>query len=307
MKIQQLAKIELAAGAMVFSILACRFFSPPGTSTPQTIVPVHDLRFTDVKTGERFSTLDGCIQNMAGPSWRTTSYRLLGNFYQSDWCKGAGARDDCQIASGTIDQRDQHDLSLYTLFYSQDYPQVFGLGLQALWVPKATGWGASFYFAEQGQSIVGEGWSATFSEYNSPSGPADSRVDLGWKIGYTIHGPHETTFEQASDLPLREDLAAYLASPENLRDLGLKQIQALATQVDEAIRSHQVQACDQGPYQGNGIPPACTLRPMTAAEEATERDKARAYFESEENSLREHYQEIYNAWMTAFPLNQCWP
>jgi hypothetical protein len=307
MKIRTGYRLALMGGIILVSLMACRFFSPPVTTTPQVAIPVENLRFMEAKIGERFRMLDGCIMKIAGTSWRTTSYQLLGNFYQSDWCTGAGARNDCQIAGATIDQRDQHDISLYTLFYLQDYPQVFGLGLQALWVPKSTGWGASFYFAEQGQGIVGEGWGVTFSNYNTPSGPTDSAVSLGWKYSYTIYGPHETTFEQAADLSLREDLASYLASPASMRDLGVKQIQTLASKVDEAIRSHQVQTCDQGPYQGQGIPPACTLQPMTAGEEGTERDKARVYFSNEENDLREHYLEMYAAWMAAFPLDQCWP
>ncbi len=292
---------------MIGFLLACRFFSTPVTSTPQSVIGVDKLLFADADTGDRFRALDGCIKKLVDDTWKTTSYQLVGNFYMSDWCNGAGSPTDCQIAYSTIDNRDQHIISLDTLFYSQDYPQVFGLGMQAMWVPKTTGWGASFYFAEKGKTIVGEGWGVNFRQYLTPGGPVDATVDIGWKYQYTIHGPNETSFEQSSDLPLREDLARYLSSAETMRDLALEQIQALAVKVEGEISGHRVKACDLGPYLGKGIPPACTLRPMTASEEATELGKARATFTHEEQLLHEQYQEMYAVWMTAFPLDQCWP
>ena len=184
---------------------------------------------------------------------------------------------------------------------------MFGLGLQALWVPKSTGWGANFAFAEKGEGVVGEGWSVIFSQYLSSSQPADATVELDSRYGYTIEGPNRTTIELPNDLGLRESLAQYVDGPEAMRDLGLKNLQALGAEVESQLRDHKVQGCDLGPYQGNGIPPVCHPRPLTQAEIATEVDKAQKYFAQEEALLTEHYQEMYAAWMQAFPLNQCWP
>lgn len=291
----------------IASLIACRFFQQPVTATPQQPVNVNQLKFTDADTDRRFKALDACIRQMAGPAWKGGQYDLIGNFYQADWCTGKGASADCQITQGTIDQRDQHNIELYSLFYAQDYPQVFGLGLQARQVPASTGWGANFYFSEKGGGIVGEGWGVTFRQYLTSSQPADALVDIGSTYEYIIYGPNQVNFTQLSDLPLREDLARYLAGPTQMRDLALAKLEALSQKVNEALRNHQVQACDQGPYQGNGIPPACSLRPMTAIEEATELQKAAAWFEQREQLLRVNYAEMYSAWMQAFPLNQCWP
>ena len=304
-------KIMLFCSLMLLSVLACNstIFIPASAPGPtlQPIASVDELQFKDFETGRRFRRLDRCIKNLVDDSWRTTSYQLAGNFYTSKWCRGAGARSDCQITDSTIDNRDQRVIRLNTLFYNQSYPEVFGLGFQSLWVPKSTGWGVSYYFAENGAGVVGDGWGVTFREYMTPTGQPEANVDLGWDYSYTIFGPNRTTFEYPSDLPLREDLALYLSAPDAMRDRGLVQIQALAQKVITAIDTHQVNTCDLGPYLGNGIPPACTPRPLTASEEAGELSKANAYFAEQEQLLHDHYQEMYEAWMAAFPFDQCWP
>lgn len=303
-------KIGLACSLMLLSMLACdsNLFVPPAPSpTPQPVVSVDELRFKDSETGRRFRALDRCIKDVADDSWQTTYYQLVGNFYRSHWCRGAGARYDCQIAYSTLDNRDQHVIELSTLFYIQTYPEVFGLVFQSLWVPKSTGWGVSYYFAESGDRVVGEGWGVTFNKYVTPTGPPEATVNLGWNYSYTILGPNRTIFEYPSDLPLRDDLALYLSSPEAMRDRGLIQSQALAQKVSTAIHAHEVNTCDLGPYLGNGIPPACTPRLLTPSEEAAELARAEAYFAVQEQLLRDYYQEMYAAWMRAFPLDSCWP
>lgn len=296
---------------MLFGISACQPILPlPGstsTTTPLPVVSVDKLQFKDSETGQQFRSLDRCIRNIVDNSWKTTSYQLGGNFYKSSWCSGSGVRSDCQVGESNIDDRDQHVLELNTLFYDQNYPQVFGLGLRAIWVPKSTGWGASYFFAEEGAGVVGDGWQVTFRQYTTASGPSAASVDLGWNYSYTIEGPNQTPFEYPSILPLREDLAIYLSSPEGMRDRGLAQIMALAEKVNTALNTHQVNTCDLGPYLGGGIPPACSLRPLTQSEEAAALEQADTYFSTQEQLLRDHYQEMYAAWMMAFPFDQCWP
>ncbi len=294
-------------GLVLLNALACRPLSPAQPTPTSTAVPVVSLdalQFSDALTGERFGALDACIANLVDESWQRRPYELIGNFYEAAWCRGNGARSDCQITSGSRDDRDQHTIHLYTLFYPQSYPQVFGLGLNALWVPATPGWGAQFYFSEGGQSTVGEGFGLTFLLYSQPSGPPQTMVTLGDTYQYKVQ---ETMVNHATGLPLREHLALYLASPEALRENGLAQFQAIAVQVEQTITLHQAQACEYGEPPGGGIPPPCTLRPLTAAEEADELAKAQAHFAGQQHLLDEQYQVMYQALMTAFPLDQCWP
>lgn len=297
----------LCVAGLLLATVACS--SLLGTSvsspTPLPVVSLDELRFDDPETGRRFRALDACIREITADGWRTTGHRLIGNFYSSRWCRGDGARDDCQITSATQYNRDQHVIELETFFYPTSYPQVFGLKLSALWVPEQDGWGAHFHFSEGGQDFYGEGVGIGFSHYETGSREPAASVSVIGPLAYTL-------FETGVALPpeglsTREELAPYLVSPEALRDEGLAQIRALATRVDEALRTHQVTACDRGPYQGKGIEPPCTPRPLTPEEEAVELARVAAYFDEQQRLLHENYREMYAALMQAFPLDRCWP
>jgi hypothetical protein len=296
----------LFAALLLMLQLACKITSEAASSTPQIPVTVDELRFSNVETGHRFHLLDDFIGRTAA-QWKTTGYQLIGNYYESRWCNGVGSRSDCQITDANIDNRDQHVITLNTFFYPQNYPEVFGLGLQALSTPQKSGWGTNFYYAEDGKTIVGEGWGVTFRQYLSENGPVDQVVDIGWTYTYTIKGPHETVFEPKADLPLRQDLEEYIKGPEEMRQQALQQLHALAAKVDEALKAHQVQGCDLGPYLGKGIPPTCTLRPLTSEEETQEIDRAVEYFSTQELLIGDDFQQMYTAWMETFPLDQYWP
>lgn len=296
----------LVSSLVLLSMLACRFFSllePTPTLTPTPVPGVNELRFTDAETGKRFRSLNGYIKGFVDETWRTTLYHMTGNFYESRWCRGAGVAPDCGSTYSTTDNRDQHVIDLYTLFYN-DFPEVTGLGFSASLTPTETGWGASFSFSEGGTTTVGEGWGVTFSEYTAPTGSPAAIVTLGGNYSYKIN---DTYIDYSPGQPSREDLALYMAGPEAMRDRGLAQIQALAEKVAVEINAHQVPTCDPQPYQGNGIPPACFTRAMTPAEEAAELTEADVFFLDQEQLLRDNYQEMYTAWMTAFPLDQFWP
>lgn len=295
-------------GLVLLSVSACTALpsaitiSP--TSTPLPVISIDKLRFKDAETGRRFNALNACITTIIDPTWRSISSQLIGNSYETRWCRGAGADQECDTSGSSADARDQHAISLGTLFYPQSYPEVFGLEVRALQVPQSTGWGASFYFTENGQTIIGDGWQVTFSQYGASTGQPAATLYLGDGYSYKID---ETSIDLASELSLRDDLSKYLTGPEPMRDRGLARIGALTAKVNAQLDGHLIITCDRGPYQGNGIPPACTPRPLNPLEEQAERAKADAYFSTQEQLLRDHYQEMYAAWMQSFPLDKCWP
>lgn len=297
---------------LVLCALACHsnriILKAPSTPTPLPIISLNELQFTDPETGQRFLMLNHCIQEIVDDTWRQIPYYTGGNFYKSGWCRGSGSGDDCQIAAANVDNRDQQIFRLYTLFYPQRYPEVFGLGFQFLWVPKSTGWGVNFSFNDKGEGVVGSSWSAIIKQYMSPTGSPEATVYLGSSYVYKIYSYEtDTHFRQYSDLPLREDLAIYLSGSEAMRDRVMVQNQALAQKVISAINAHEINTCDWGPYQGKGIPPECTPRPLTPDEEREELAKAEAYFAEQEQLLINYYQEIYETWMMIFPFEECWP
>jgi len=279
-------------------------FSPTMAPTNLPVVSPEKLNFQDPETGQHFVSLNQCINTIIDANWTAIPYQLYGNFYRSNWCHGTGATSDCRIASSTVDNRDLHVLSLYTLIYPQEYSAAFGLGLDALWVPAETGWGAHFSFSENGGGIVGDHWGVRFDKYTPLPDQIESTAVLWSQDQYQIQ---ETLVAYSFDLPLRDDLALYLKSAEAMRNRRLEQIQALAQKVKTTIETHQASICDKGPYLNNGIPPVCTPRSLTPKEETEELLKAEKFFSDEEQILDENYQELYIAWMKAFPMDQCWP
>jgi hypothetical protein len=296
----------LAWGLALLVSQACRACGispfPVETPTPQPTISLDELLFSDPETGARFRSLEGCIQAYIDDSWRPQVYHLSANYYELQWCRGAGTQPECRNIDPSKNFRDQHSIELFTKFY--DLPEVTGLGVRALWAPEATGWKASFAFFEGSDREGGDGWGLTFSQYETATGWPDASLKLGDEYSYKVI---ETVIRYAPGIPIREDLAHFLAGPESMRDHAQAGIRALAQAVREGISAGQVLGCDWTPYEGRGIPPSCTPRPMTPAEQAGELAMAEAYFADQEGLLRDHYQEMYAAWMKAFPFDSCWP
>jgi hypothetical protein len=291
----------LLAGSMVAGCTAS--LGPATTPTSAQAYQLAELRFDSPATQQTFIALDRCAREIAqAGGWCHLSYQQIGNFLEARWCGGAGARDDCQIAAGTADQRDQRVVSLSTLFYPNELPKVFGMSFSARMVPPRAGWGAQCWYSEGGRSVLGEGFDLQFAFYEStPIAPAQS-LNLNAAPQYKVA---ETTVALPRPASLRAEFGRYLASAESMRDRGLEQLAALAEQVERTITAHAAQICEYGPSQGS-LPPECTLRPLTPAEERAALDEAQAVFAAREQLLRERYKEMYAALLEAFPLDRCW-
>jgi len=288
---------------LLLFLLACQTFSP--ISTPLTPIALSDITFEDTFIQERMVALDHCITEIASDSdWRYVPYTSGGAFITARWCQGTGASSDCQITSANQDQRDQHDFELYTLHFGDDPTHAFGLGLSALWVPSDTGWGVVFSFSEGGRTIVGEGFTLSFSEYDNTQEEPVNRLIFGMDNAYKVG---ETTLTYPAQHPLRDELALYLASPDSLLAQGQTVLNGLAETVETALNAHTTTTCNYGPYEGNGIPPACNPRPLTTEEEQTAQKEAEQYFANQEKVLAENYGEMYDTLQTAFPFEACWP
>ena len=288
------------------AIVGCekRPLSLAPTPTDFPSINVDKLNFQDFETKQHFDSLNQCVNDIIDTSWTTIPYQLNGNSYRSTWCHGSGVSSDCQTARSTEENRDLHILTLSTLTYPQDPSAVFGLGIGALWAPAEPGWGAHFYFRENGDAArISDDWSLIFYKYTAST--IESTAVFSFYDQYQIQ---ETHVGYSFGLPVRADLAHYLKSAEAMRTRRLEQIQGLAQIVKTTIETHQATICgDLGPYLDNGIPPACIQRSLTPKEETDELAKAENYFSDQKEILNENYQDLYAAWMKAFPMDQCWP
>jgi hypothetical protein len=299
-------RITLAVAALLLTCLCCdvnALLPTDPTATPLPLPKPTELEFTDPETGERFLALAHCIPEWVdGDEWVYLPYETIGNFYRARWCRGLDER--CILASGNADVRGQQIVELDTHFYPNAFPETFGLGLRARYVPEDQGWGASFWFSEESTGIVGEGWSVGFPYYSSSSGSPDFSLRDGHTFAYEVF---ETRVWWTSDLSPREDLALSLASAEALRDRALLKLGALEERVRALIESHGATTCDYGEPDRSNLPPICTPRPLSPEEEAAALAEAEVYFEEQRALWNEHYEEVYAVWFRTFPFDTCWP
>lgn len=249
-------------------------------------------------TGPLLHALDGAIRAMPGGAWKHHDYRRGGNFFEAKWCRGTGAREDCQIAGSTEHDRDQHAVALYALHYDRDWPRVFGLGFTALRTPAGPGVGTSVWLSLEGQRIVGEGAGVQFSRYGDAKEPTFT-FSLGTGQTWEIE---ESRVQPPSFGAPRALLARLLASPEALMSEGKAQLDAREASVLAALDAGGVTRCEYGPYQGGGIPPVCAPRPLTAEEQAAERTRAQTYFAEARRWLAADGPALYAALAATAPI-----
>lgn len=309
MPVTRQTRLPLILFGLLLLGLACRFFAP-ATPMPTATPPlgIDELVFDEAETGQRFRALDACLRAVTAEGWRSLGYRRFPNSYQALWCRGAGARQDCGIASGTAHNRDQQVLSLQTYHYS--FPEVFGLGIGSLLVPAADGWGVSFSFSEGTGKLYGDAISFSLFRYEQGEyEPADTVFVIGpfpYQSFQVDLVEREIVGPEILELSAREKLAMVLSSPEAMREMSAQYYQSLAEEVNTSLRSPDFLACDRAEYKGDGIPPACLPRPLTEAERSAELTRAAAYFANQDALLRENYQEMYAAFLESFPFERCW-
>ncbi len=290
-----LLAIVLLAGCLGTEATPTPVFDPPVSDDPT------GWHFESADTGRRLRELDACAREVAGAGWRHLPYAPGGNFYEARWCTGPQLDNACMPAGNNSNS--QHTIRLYTLF-TPDAPQTFfGLGLAARWSPPGEGWSAQFSFDEEGRGVIAPTFSLWFAPQVSSSRPPTLTVALGPEYAYRVQ---ETTVTISSSLPLRDDLARYLVSADAMRDLGLQNLGALEQKVTATVQVHQATACDHGTPPANGGAPPCLPRPLTAAEEQEALASAATYFAAQTAALRDHYQEMRTALLSAFPLDRCW-
>jgi hypothetical protein len=260
--------------------------------------PLDDLSFADPAQGALLRRADAAVRGFAAAGWRHRPYERIGASYKASWCSGQGARDDCQLAEAATDDRDQHAIALYTLFYADSFPKTFGFGIQSRWVPPKAGWGAEFYLSIGGRNVVGEGFILDLRSYSEKWDVPAAVVHLGSVSSYKVFDTEVSRSAPGSPL---EDFRLYAASTRALRDRGLASLAELEKKVAHALAAGEARACDYGPHP-SGIPPLCQPRPLTSGETNQAQDEARRHFAEQRRLLSEDYREMFDALNQAFPI-----
>jgi hypothetical protein len=260
------------------------------------------LSFASPRDRKLFVAVDRCMTALTkARGWTRRPYAKVGAFYQGAWCRGAGARRDCQITEVGRRGRDQHTVRLHTLFYDRSWPRVQGVGINAIWIPGGKGWGGQLYYADGAKTrITASQFHLDFRRYAAPDADPVEHVFVGASYQYKLH---ETTIH----LPGEHDKEAsrYLASSTAMRDLATARLTALERKVLAAIRAKRIHGCVYGKYKGDGVPPVCRPRPLTAAEDRKARADAQAHFARQRALLKAHHVEMYQALLKALP-RRCW-
>jgi hypothetical protein len=262
---------------------------------------LHDLRFESEKHGEVVRALDTCARSLA-VEWRARPYEEIGNFYSARWCDGAGARADCQIASGSAHRRDLRSIELSTLYYPRAPRDVFGLVFNALMVPPKSGWGAQLSVSTGGKSILGDGFHLSLSRYDAARGQPALQIHLGSVYEYEIHATKVEHRERGTPLALRR---RFLESPTALRDLGARSLIALEQKVLAELDARRARKC-RYERKGPGAP-LCHEEPLTGAEQKAARAKAIAHFSRLRGQLDRDYRAMHAAARAVTMAEACWP
>jgi hypothetical protein len=262
------------------------------------------LRLNFGRSAVLFKAVHRCMgKESKRPGWKRRPLRKGGNFYTAYWCRGAGSRKDCQFTPSGRRGRDQRAVRLFTLFYDKTWPQVQGVGVNAVWIPDGRGWGGQLYFADGGGTrVVGSQFHLNLRRYSGPDSDPVDNVFVGASYDYKIA---QTRIALPFSGDLRQEAKAYLASSTALRNRAVSRLRALEKKVLATLAANKIKTCTYGPYKGRGIPPVCHPRPLKPAETRRAGVDARSHFARQRGLLKKHHTKMYEALLKALP-KRCW-
>ncbi len=240
---------------------------PPATAAP---LSADSLEHQDASLGSLHEALRSHAVSRA-EGWTHLALHKSGNFLQERWCAPTVSVSACE--RGTVGREPGLGdawSTLSVLHYPKDWPQVFGLVYDAGALPEADGWGASVSISLQGARVMGDHVYVRFLPVTG--GVVGDAVPLGPSLSWTIE---ETTLRvvdpalgtTAGEAQLRRWLDDVLSDPDSLRARSLAHLDALGTEVSRALMADEVRKCEYAAYQGDGIPPECTLVSLSADEQ----------------------------------------
>lgn len=256
-----------------------------------------DLTWKDPALKARHAALLRWIEaNTDG--WAGLPPRRVGNFITERWTTrgvSPAARDGGAVIGSTAPGDGWRQLE--TLFYPSEPDTTFGLGVAIGQNPKGAGAGVHFSSWTGGATIVGDHVSIRLLAFDG-QGKSDA-VDLGDRVGLRcVDTPVEVTAPGGG----LAELARLAASPASLLATAKERFAALRAEAEAALADGRVKGFDEGRYEGRGIPPERTPRPLTDAEEAAELAKVRAEVARRVAVVEAHAEAFHRALVATLPL-----
>lgn len=319
------ASLVLAAVLIALALSACRLATPePTPPPPAETYTIEQLTFRNPALGFRFRHLDACARQFAEekgleylPYYRASEGMPYSTLMAS-WCRKTEA-GWCQTTDGVPGAQAFRRADLSGLFPTRRFDDIFSLAFKAVYVPASAGWVAEMDMA------IGEtpGDACVRLSYYEAGATTPSRA-----IGLLCHATYTLPdrrggFIAHGDLPELAGLSAghrlarLLETPESLRDIGIRQYEAVLTQAQAILDSGDLALCEDGPATPQAgasdqrvaaVPTAlpCTPRPLRAEERQAELARAQAYVAGRIAWLRADYAAMHAALEEAFPFAACW-
>lgn len=205
--------------------------------------------------------------------WSAGGQGARGSLIDQRWCRPPVSPEACAAEGGLPDG--PRSLGRARLgWMSTGRPNGdFGVHYTVLDLPEA-GIGLRLSLSVGGRGLVGDQLSLRWQRAPAANGSPDL-LRLGSSLQWSV-GEQSIAVAMPGVSGPAEALAALAAGPGALQQRGLAHIDALERAVEAALSGDALRFCELGPYEGDGLPPACLPRPLTAAEKEAERARLRA-------------------------------
>jgi len=237
-------------------------------------VVLETLVFPSAEEQARFAAVRGELASTRA-NWKHRPLEIVGNFVEEGWCAPSVSDAAC-FGGAVVSDRERGTAwaTIGTLYYPQDWPSVFGFQLRIGEMPSSGQWGAAVWLGVDGRTIIGDALSIAFFRFEGDA--VTDEIPLGDSLAWTVQESHFTIAAPAPEgasgrVRAETALRRLLESPEVFRTTAHELWNRLQAEVEAGLSTSQ--KCHDGPYLGDGIPPECTLVPLTPADLAGERDR----------------------------------
>jgi hypothetical protein len=266
------------------------------------------IKFISPEAQVRFDKLVAAVEAHT-KGWRRIAFRPIGFDPIAHWCRGKGARDDCQIAESTEGDADQYVINLEAMLQRDGV--AYGLCLRALAVPEGDGWSANLAYSDG--DPTGKGFVSNHVHPDSfilTFRRGDQTIALGSELTWKAPEHGGAGMGEFTIGPLgaaRKDLAAWGRSPAALRSSTVARLKALLQKIESDVRAPGIQKTTYKLSRRDGLPPEAIPAPFTAEDREFVVREARRQLGQQIATVEKDHRALHAALLAAFPLDRFGP